>query len=493
MKIGTVSIILTGNINLKKKYFYNLLLSIVNILFPILSFPYASHILGPIGIGKVQFVISFAQYFALLAAIGIPIYGIKETAKHRDDPRKLAAVFTEITSIFFITSLLFSAVYFIIIFSFPFFSNERTLYLVAGILIVLSFSYTDWFYSGIEEFKAIALRSILIKSISLFLLYTLVKTEADFAKYLSITVFSIIGNQVLGFALVFKKTKLDFINLDFKRHIQPLIFIFSASIAASIYTVLDTVILGFLSDEKAVGLYTAAVKLIKITLPFVTSMGVILIPSISNHIANNKLDDAKILLKKSYDFWVFFSIPVALGLALLAPEFIFVFSGSKFLSATLSMQILSLLPILIGLGHFLSFQILIPFGKNKELFYAMLAGVFVCLISNLILVPYLREKGASIANVITELIVTVLYLYFIRKFFKVNFNLKLIFQSVISAVPFILIIFLFRNSLIGPIYVLVFSVLACSLFYILIQILLFKNSFVLNFIKTIQAQPSLKK
>ncbi|MDE3143228.1 MAG: oligosaccharide flippase family protein [Bacteroidota bacterium] len=438
------------------------------------------------GIGKVQFVISFAQYFALLAAIGIPIYGIKETAKHRDDPEKLASVFTEISSIFFITSLLFSVIYCIIIFSFPFFTEERNLYLVAGILIVLSFSYTDWFYSGVEEFKAIALRSIFIKIISLILLYSFVKTETDFAKYLSIVVFSILGNQVLGFALVFNKTKLNFINLDFKRHLQPLIYIFSASIAASIYTVLDTVLLGFLSNEKAVGLYTASVKLVKITLPFVTSMGVILIPSISNQIANNKLEEAKILLKKSYDFLVFFSIPVAFGLAALAPEFIYIFSGKQFSTASVSMQVLAALPVLVGLGHFFSFQILVPFGKNKEIFYPMLAGVFSCLILNFLLVPILQEKGASIANVVTELIVTLLYFYFIRKFFTVNFNIRLVIQSLAAALFFFPIIMLIRSFVAETLYSFILSVFGCTSFYFLVQLFIFKNIFVLNFINTIR-------
>ena len=471
---------------MKKNYFYNLLLSVVNILFPILSFPYASHILGPVGIGKVQFVISFAQYFALLAAIGIPIYGIKETAKHRDDPKKLAAVFTEISSIFFFTSLVFSVIYCIIIFTFPFFAAERSLYLIAGVLIVLSFSYSDWFYSGIEEFKAIALRSILIKVISLILLYSFVKTEADFAKYLSITVFSILGNQVLGFALVFKKTSLNFIDLDFKRHLQPLIYIFSASIAASIYTVLDTVLLGFLSNEKAVGLYTASVKLVKITLPFVTSMGVILIPKISNQIANDKLDEAKVLLKRSYDFLVFFSIPVAFGLAALAPEFIYVFSGKQFITASSSMQILAALPVLVGLGHFFSFQILVPFGKNKEIFYPMLAGVFCCLILNFILVPIFQEKGASIANIVTELVVTLLYFYFIQKFFSVDFNSKLVIQSLMAALCFFPIVIFIRSLLTETLYTLILSVFSCACLYFLIQLIIFKNTFVLNFILTIR-------
>jgi O-antigen/teichoic acid export membrane protein len=472
---------------LKKKYFYNLSLSIVNILFPIFSFPYASHILGPIGIGKVQFIISFAQYFALLAALGIPIYGIKEIASHRDNPRNLAKTFTELTSIYFITSIIFFLLYVAIILIHPFFSTDKLLFFGSGMLILLSFSYTDWFYMGIEEFKAIAIRSVFIKIISLILLYTLVKSKNDFAIYLLITIFSILGNQILSFILVFKKTSFHFSELNFSRHIRPILYIYSASIAASMYTVLDTVLLGFLSNDKAVGLYTAAIKLVKITLPFVTSMGVILIPSISNNLANNKVEDAKSLIQKSFIFLILLSIPVTVGLAQLAPEFIYIFSGNQFLSGTTSMRILSLLPILIGLGHLFSFQILIPLGKNKEIFYPMLAGLVSCLLLNFLLVPSLQEKGAAIATVITETIVTISYFYFIRKSFSVQFNVKLILQSLFGASLFVPTILLIRRVCTLPIQTMIISIIICACLYLMIHIFLFKNRFIINFLTTFKS------
>ena len=472
---------------MKKKYFYNLSLSIVNILFPIFSFPYASHILGPVGIGKVQFIISFAQYFALLAGLGIPIYGIKEIASHRDNPRDLAKTYTELTSIYFFTSILFFLFYVAIISMHPFFANDKLLFFSSGMLILLSFSYTDWFYMGIEEFKGIAVRSIIIKFISLILLYTLVKTKNDFAIYLFITIFSILGNQILSFILVFKRTSFLFSELNFKRHIRPIIYIYSASIAASMYTVLDTVLLGFLSNEKAVGLYTASIKLVKITLPFVTSMGVILIPSISNNIANNKTEDAKSLIEKSYTFLVLLSIPVTVGLAQLAPEFIYIFSGNQFLSGTISMQILSLLPVLIGLGHLFSFQILIPLGKNKEIFYPMLLGLLSCLLLNFVLVPSLQEKGASISTVITETIVTISYFYFIRKSFSLKFNIPLILQSLFGASLFVPTIIFIRHYCKLPLQTMIISIIICALLYLMIHLFLFKNRFVINFLTTFKS------
>ena len=378
--------------------------------------------------------------------------------------------------------MLLFGVYMVILFSVPFFFEDRHLYIYAGILILLSFSFTDWFYSGLEEFRGITLRSVLIKLISLLLLYVFVKTEADFANYMFTILFSIIGNQLLSFVMVFRKTKFVFSGLNFRKHMQPLLYIFSATVAGSMYTVLDTVLLGFLSTDEAVGLYTAAVKLIKITIPIVTSLGIVLIPSISKNFARNNMDEIKALLAKSFNFLVFLSIPLGLGLAILAPEFIIIFSGNKFIDAVPGMQILSLLPALIGFGHFFCFQILMPFGMNKEIFFSMLAGVFTCLILNFILVPFLNQTGAAIANVVTETVVTCSYFYYLRKQYIFHYNWRFAVQSFISALIFLPLILLIRYFDLKPIITLLLSVGTCAAIYTAIQLFVFKNSFLFSFI-----------
>ena len=469
-----------------KNFLYTVLLSIVNILFPILSFPYASRILGPLGIGKVQFIISLAQYFAIFAALGIPIYGITQAAKHKDDPKKLATVFVELTGIFFIASIVLFAAYLAIVYSFTYFANNRILYLYASTVILLSFCYTDWFYAGIEKFKIITIRSVIVKILALVLLYLFVRTESDFGKYLFIIVFSILGNQLFSFLMILRNTNFYFADINFKKHLKPLFYIFGATLASSIYTVLDTVLLGFFADHRAVGLYTSAVKLVKLTIPFVTAMGVILIPSISNNFAKKNLTEVRQLLTNSFHFLILVSVPVCTGMAVLAPEFINAFSGSQFSEAAISMQILSFLPLLIGLGHFFSYQILIPSGRNKEIFYSMLIGVFMSLLQNFILVPMFHEKGASVANVVTELMVTLSYFYFIKKHFDFSMDWKILFQSSMAVLPFIPITLLVRQANLTAMITLFISILGCTFTYITIHLYIFKNNFLFDFINPIK-------
>ena len=471
-----------------KNYFYNLLLTVANLLFPILSFPYVSRVLGPEGIGKVQFVFSFAQYFSIIASVGVPIYGMKEIARYKDDTHGRSQVFSELISIHALTSLSFSLIYLIDIFTIPYFNADRNIYLGATLLVLFGFTAIEWLYSGMEEFKSIALRSVLFKALGLGLLYTFIKSRGDYNLYLYIMMFSFLGNNILSLFLIRNKIKFKSSNLQLRKHFIPMIFILGTTLAASMYTDMDTVLLGFLSNDKTVGLYTAAVKLSKIAIPFVTSMGVILMPKIAKDFAGKNLSGAQETINQTFRFLTFFAVPIVFGLALLAPEFIALFSGKEFLSATLSMRILSLLPLIIGFGHLFLFLVLVPAGKNREMFFCVLGGLLMSLILNVLLIPHFQEVGSSIANICSEMVVTGLYFYFIQKHFTFTYEWSLILKAVLSALIFIPVIAMVRYLAVPLIYTIVISIIGCALFYLTIQQLLFRNHFMYSILEFVKAK-----
>ena len=478
---------------MKKNYLYNLSLSITNILFPILSFPYAARILGPQGIGKVQLASSFAQYFALFAALGIPIYGIQEIAKIRHNKNKLDAVFSELLLIYFGTSILVSLIYGIVIFSFPFFRPNIELYCYAGLIILLGFSSIDWLYSGLEDFKSLALRTIVVKLMALVFLYFFVKDVDDYHSYLFVTIFALIGNNIINFLMIKGKAALMLPGRELLRHLKPLFYLFSTTVAASMYAILDTVLLGFMSNEKSVGLYTAAIKLSKVSLPFVTSIGVILIPRISKHMAEGAKETVQELLDSSYHFIAFFCIPIVAGLMILAPEFISVFSGEQFMEASFCMRIVSFLPLLIGFGHFFAFQVLVPGGKYKQMFIAAVWGVVCSVVLNLVLVPFYRENGTALTNIISELLVTLIYFVFVRKYFSYTYQWHFLGKALLCSLFFLPVIWLVRMLGMVPLFTLAISISVCALVYFVSQWLLFKDKLVSKIIGMVMGRLSLIK
>lgn len=465
---------------MKKNYIYNLSLSVVNILFPIVSFPYASHLLGPTGIGKVQFIVSFAMYFSLTAALGIPIYGINETAKAKTDKKALSLVFSELTTIYCITSLLLTALYCLVIYTVPFFEASRPLYLYAGIIVLISFFYLDWFYSGIEAFGLITLRSVVVKLLSLVGLYFFVKTATDYKQYLLITIFSITGNNIISFFMIGRNTSFTFSGLNLYKHLKPLLYIFSTTVAASIYTYLDTVLLGFLSGDHAVGLYTAGVKLTRVVLPLVTAIGAVAVPRITTAMHEGNFSTTQEILDRAFHFVVLLSVPSMVGLMAMAPEFILVFSGQQFAAATTCMQILAALPVLVGFGYFFAFLVLVPGGKNKEMFLSVAAGVIVFFLLNFLLVPFFRETGTAIANIATELIVTLLYFYFARKHFSFTYKWKAFFPAIICSALFFPIVKMFRLLSLNIFVFIGVTAAACAIVYMCGQLFIFRNQLLVN-------------
>jgi O-antigen/teichoic acid export membrane protein len=460
---------------MRKNIFYNILLSFTNILFPLVSFPYAARILGPKGIGEVQFVMTFAQYFSIFAAIGIPIYGVREIAKIRDDKSKLASTFLSLSTLYIIGSIAMSIVYFLIIFFHPYFEKNLSSFIIAGILVLLSFSYTDWYYSGIEAFHKITIRSIAIKLISLILLFLFVKTSNDIYNYLWISIFSIIGNQVYNFIDIYIQLDTRKPEITITKHIKPLLLIFGATIASSIYTLWDTIILYFLTTPTIVGYYTVSTKLTKLIIPVITAIGATLIPSITYYYNNQQIDSAKTLIKSSLDITILTTIPVTVGIMILAPELIFTFAGNQFNPSIITMQIMSVMPIIIGLGHLMSFQILIPFGENRPVLIAMLIGLAVSIVSNLLLIPILLDKGAALSAVFTEMVVCIVYYRYLKNITKFTFNNKLLFQTIISSLTFAPIIFIIRYIVHNNIITCILSIFTCVIVYVLLQFFAFKN------------------
>ena len=147
----------------QKNIFYNVLLAISQVLFPLITFPYLARVLGPDNIGKLNFAESIAKYFILLAALGIPIYGVREIAKKLNSKKELTLLFSEIFFINLITTIFLTIVFSIAIYFFPALSQEKELFKWAVLYFIFQLFYFEWFFIGVKEFKYIALRSFFIR------------------------------------------------------------------------------------------------------------------------------------------------------------------------------------------------------------------------------------------------------------------------------------------------------------------------------------------
>ena len=185
--------------SVKYNFIMNFILTASQFLFPLITFPYISRVLQPAGNGKIAFVSSIANYFMLVASLGIPTYGIRACAQVRNDRRKLSQTVKEIFLINFAMTICVIVIYMVSVFCVPKFYAEKELFLVYGINILLNMFGMNWVFQALEQYDYITFRSILFKIIAIVLMFLFVHQYDDYVVYGAITVFAAVGSNILNF------------------------------------------------------------------------------------------------------------------------------------------------------------------------------------------------------------------------------------------------------------------------------------------------------
>lgn len=455
--------------SLRKNYILNLINTISGILFPLITFPYAARIILPEGIGQINFFSAILSYVSLFSCLGIPMYAIRETAKVREDKKALSQVTTEILLLHAGLTMIGYMVVFLIAYSVPKVSADIPLFLLLSISILFTAIGCEWFYQGVEDFKYITIRAVIIKFLCVILLFMLVHTKDDLMYYAAYSVFGSVGNNIFNFFRLRKYVSLsiiDFGTLHPLRHLKPALRIFVLNLIISIYIRLDTIMLGFLSSKASVGYYTGATGLTKMLLGLVSSLGTVMVPRLSNLLQNNQRVEFCRLSQKAIDFVVAFSLPLFFGLISTAPYLIRLFCGPSYEPAILTLQIVSPILLFIALSNVLGIQILFPQGKENIVIKSTLMGALVNFTLNCILIPRYANDGAAIATCIAEFIVTATMLIIGRKYIPIEYNIRRYSNYIIGSV-FMFICLMFIRFMIDIPYAvqLIFSITVGVMIY----------------------------
>lgn len=409
--------------SIKANYIFNLLNSVSQLLFPLITFPYASRIMMADGIGQVQFFSSIISYISLFTCLGIPMYAIREVAKVRNDVAKMSTTTIEILLLHAMLTILGYVAVAIICMTVSDVQTDIPLFLILSATIFFTAIGCEWFYQGIEDFKYVAIRGLVVKTISVVLLFLLVKTKEDILWYGAYTVFGVLGGNIFNFFRLRKyidRKIVDIHDLHPLRHLKPVINIFAFNVITSIYLQLNTVLLGFLKDVAAVGYFTAATKLMYMTMSVSNSLGSVMMPRASNLIAENKKDEFKSVVQKSYDFIIAISIPLVIGLIFTSKSAVLLLSGTGFHPSILASQIVAINIISVGISNVMGMQILYPMGKINIVILCTFLGAITNVITNVLLIPRYGHYGTAVAFAMTEFVVTVSMYFIGRKYIPIR-------------------------------------------------------------------------
>jgi O-antigen/teichoic acid export membrane protein len=458
--------------DLKHKFAFQFALSVSQVLFPLITYPYVSRILGPAALGKVNYTDFLAQLFITAAAFGIPYYGVREVARLQHDAARRSIVTREILAIHLLLTAVATVAFSIIAFSSS--TAEPNLLLLATLNIIVSAFGVEWYMQGTEAFRYTAIRTILLRFASVMLIFLLVRSPEDYIWYFAILIGTPLLTAFLNFGKLLRETNFSG-STSLQRHWKPLSLLFLTSSAISLYVFFDTIILGQLTNDATVGYYTTALKIAKLCLLLALSVGAVLMPRMAQVFEQEQWEDARRYLARTFNFLVTLSLPICTGLLLLAPEITAIIAGDEFLPSVAVLRILAPLPLLIALSTLFGVQVLVPLRKEKRLLIAVVLGSVTSLALNFALVPLLRERGAAIATISTEAVVCAATAFFALRSFTFRINGLLFLQSLISCALFWPLLLALRSVVHHPLALLLTGIAACAALYFIIQKYLFKN------------------
>lgn len=469
-------------IKMKKKSlginaFLNGLRSILNLLFPLITFPYVSRVLSVSGIGIYNFSNTYISYFILIAGLGIATYAVREGAKYRENKKDITEFSNQVFSINMIATVVAYLLLLVSLILFKNLNNYISCILIFSLQILFTTLGTEWLYTIYEDYSYITIRTILFKIVSIILLFLLVKTPKDYLVYAAITVFANVGSNLLNFihARSFIKVQLT-TKINWKKHLKPILVIFASALAVTIYVSSDTTILGLLKGNYAVGIYSTSVKIYQMAEGLLSAILTVTIPRLAFLWGQRKTKEYNNVLAGVVNTLSILVFPAVIGLIMLSKEVVLIIASKKYLPSVNSLRIISWAIIFSIFAWIFSDCVLIPAKRENLVLRNTIVTAVENIILNFILIPFMSYDGTSLSTVIAECTVMIMNGYscwdIIKPIILKKDTLKNLLDSIIGCVGIVVVCLLCDFGFESMILKTIFSVVLSVIMYGAILVLL---------------------
>ena len=464
----------------------NAIKTIFSIIFPLITFPYISRVLGVENIGIYNFSTSVVSYFTLLAGLGINTYAIREGARYRNNKKDISEFCSEVFSINLISTLISYGILAVCLFFLPSLHDDALIIMILSVSICFTTLGCEWVFNIYEEFGYITIRTILFQILSVILMFVFVKNKHSLIQYALITVLATSGANIIN---IFARKKFCDIRFCFrvklKKHLLPILILFANSIAMTIYINSDVTILGLISGNYYVGLYSVATKVYTMLKSLLGALIVVSIPRLSSYLgAENKkqyVETSSIILNAL----ITIAVPAMVGTFALSDEIVLILSGREYIAASMSLKILSVALVFSIFSWFYTSCVLVVNKQDRSVLKATTLAAVVNIVLNVILIPYFNQNAAALTTALAEFVSAfVCYLYG-RKYFRTNLQKNDIISVLMGSLLILLICYLVRLC-ISSLYVsIAVSVVISMLVYGVVLVLFRNNSlkYILDFVK----------
>lgn len=398
--------------------------TIIGLLFPIITFPYITHVLSADSIGKVNFSASIISYFSLIAGLGIYTVAVKEGAGIREDKNKISLYCSEMFSFNLITTFISYALFIIMLIINKKWHDYAVIMFIISMTIPLTTLGVEWICTIYEDYFFITVRTIIMQLVSVVFLFAFVRTANDVYYYAVYSVLVSVGSNIFNFFRARRFVQLKVIlSHKLTRFIKPTTLLFSIVVANQIYINSDITILGYMTTDTQVGLYNASVKLYNIVKMLLLSIGTVGLPRLAYLVGNYNQQKYEHEFKKIFRIITFFTLPAALGLFVVGKDVMIVYAGSDYAVSGTYLRILSLAIPFSVMGSYFASSCLVLQGKEKQILFSAVVGALLNIILNLIFIPIYGAVVAPITTLISEMVTALIHAINIRRIHTLHISI----------------------------------------------------------------------
>lgn len=467
-------------VNLQRNVLYSGLLSSTNYIFPLIVYPYVSRVLGVHNIGIYNFVDSIINYFTLFSMLGISIVGIREIAVAKVDRNQLDKTFSGLLIINVIATIVSLVILGLSILALPELWQYRKMLGIGALKLLGNALLMEWFFFGMENFKYVAMRSVMVRLLYIVAVFTFVRDMDDYDTYYLLFVIMTLANAVINMTYIRHFVSFRFRGARVTYYLKPMLMMGLYAILTKVYITFNTAYLGFVAGETEVGYFSTATKLYSVLMSLFAAFTGVMMPRMSSLLSEGKGNEYLSLMNKSLQVLFVFVIPIIIVSVVFASDIVLIISGSGYEGAVLPMQLCMPLMLVIGYEQLLIHQGLMPLKKDKAVLFNSVIGAFVGVILCVTLLAPYKSVGAAIVWAVSELIVLISAHYMLNRVVVFRFPLLSFLRYLAYNIPLLVVLLTLARCELGCYVNMVVASLLTAIYTLVLHYWILKNSMVMD-------------